>query len=186
DDDPDRRHQELLLYLPADWDITSTDPATRWPVQLLIDLARHVSEQERAPVPGQAVALQWPPEPFAPHTLLSAALLNAAARQQRAHPEFDPFFVGVQAVRFLWVIPITTAENTLLAKEGYDALLQLMAEARLPYELEAGRACLVTGRTPRIEAAAAEAPAAEAPAPEAPAPDSPASAPPAPAPPAPA
>jgi hypothetical protein len=158
DDDLDRRNQELLLYLPADWDITSTDPALRWPVQLLIDLAGHLAEKDRAPEPGESVALQWPAEPFAPDTLLSAALLNDAAREQRAHPEFDPLFVGVHAVRFLWVIPITTAENTLLLKDGYDALLQLMAEARLPYELDAGRACLVTGRMPRIATSAPASP----------------------------
>src|SRR5436309_888379 len=36
DDDPDRRHQELLLYLPADWDVARDDPSVRWPVQLLL------------------------------------------------------------------------------------------------------------------------------------------------------
>ena len=147
----ERARQELLVYLPPDWEITGAGPerpADWWPMQLLRDLVDLRRREQVAFKTGECHTVETPPRPLAPGTVLTTALLNRPGREEREHPEFADLEIDAKPVRFLWVIPITTAEANLVTTKSYDALLDLMAERRLPYEINAGRACMVTGRAP--------------------------------------
>jgi hypothetical protein len=140
-DDEVRRHQELVLYLPPGWRVAN-EP---WPARLLTSLAWLPHTQRTFLAPGHTIALANPPRPFAPDSLLVAALLTSPLFER---PDFDRLAVDGIAVRFLNVVPITAAELELKLEDGLGALYDRLADGGLSQIVDARRACLVTGARP--------------------------------------
>jgi hypothetical protein len=145
----DRRYTELLLYLPAGWELLDAGRGVAeqawWPARLLKRLGSYVHEHSTWLGPNDTVAVSEPGESYAPGTLVSGALLLAP----RVEPEgFDPLIIDGVPCRFLWVFPVTEAELQLKLERGTDALLELIGTKDVGHVLDAGRACMVTGRRP--------------------------------------
>lgn len=144
-DEPDRRHQELMIYLPASWQLEpSPDPLVLWPFGLLKALGRFAQAEETYFAPGHTVALANPPEPFAPGSLLTTALLLGPPEA----PTFDNLNVGGTRCCFLSVLPLTSAEADYKLCFGSTALLQRLQEAGVQRQVDPARPCAITGVRP--------------------------------------
>ncbi|MDQ6778520.1 MAG: suppressor of fused domain protein [Actinomycetota bacterium] len=134
-----RRYAELLLYLPAGWDLSGEG---WWPARLLKELGRFPHVHSSWLGPNHTVALSEPGETCASGTQISGALLLAPEHERTG---FDPVAVDGVACHFLWVLPVTEAEMNLKLQHGREALLALVEDAGLDRILDPGRGCLVTG-----------------------------------------
>jgi len=141
----DRRHQELLTYLPPEWDVDfQRGDEAWWPGRVLKTLGNFVHQYETFLGPGHTIALAEPPEPFVPGTLLTTALCLEPPEKDM----FDRLVINGRPCRFLWVCPITTAEAKLKLDQGTDALVALMKAQHLPVAIDPKRKDLVTGQSP--------------------------------------
>jgi hypothetical protein len=143
----ERVRQELLLYLPPDWemDLEVGGEASLWPFRMLQQLAALPPRHGTYFAPGHSVALTDPPSPMWEGTLLCGVLF---ARPGRESDEFDSLVIDREPCHFLWVIPVTAGELRYKLDRGFNKLLDLMSEAPVPYVIDPYRACVVTGRTP--------------------------------------
>lgn len=136
-----RRHAELVMYLPKDWDLRS-DPGY-WPVEMLLRLGRFVHDERSWFAPGHTVALAEPGESCDPGTLFSGVMLLAPEMEPDG---FDDLVVDATPCRFLWVVPLTEAELGLALDKGVTALRGLLDQHGVGHVIDADRACTVTGR----------------------------------------
>jgi hypothetical protein len=141
----DRRHQELVLYVAP---VDGQPPP--WALTLLRRLGRFAHEQRTFLGPGHTVAFENPPRPLADDTLLAAVLLTPPIFEE---PAFDRLSIDGDEVRFLNVVPITSAELDVKLERGLDALYDVLANGDLHQIVDLGRACLVTGETPATTSA---------------------------------
>jgi hypothetical protein len=144
----DRAHQELLIYLPALWDVAGAsagDAAAAWPFRLLTQLAALPRQHATFFAPGHTLAMGDRPAPFHPSTLLSAV---AFVRPGREAAFFGETTIDRQDCRFLWVVPITLGELQFKLDHGFNQLLNVLSEAKVPYAIDPARACAVTGTRP--------------------------------------
>jgi len=138
---PERRRQELMMYLPESWSLPNDDTEQNvwryWAPNLLRTLAEHVIEEGSFYAPGHTVPNEsLPPKPYVDGSKLVAALL-LPPRAERSG--FDPLVAGDIVVSFLVVVPITNAEYELKKAEGSNALLRRMREAALPGHVDLWR-----------------------------------------------
>jgi hypothetical protein len=147
--DLERRHQELLIYVPpapaAGNGAGEGDAPPRWALDLLRRLGRFAHEQRTFLGPGHTVAFTNPATPFAERSLLAAVLLTPPIFEESA---LDRLAIDGEPVRFLNVVPITAAELDVKLERGLDALYDLLAENDLHQVVDVHRACLATGETP--------------------------------------
>lgn len=142
DNEPERRHQELMVYLPAGWPLDpNAGSAAVWPFWLLRALGRFAHDESTYFAPGHTVALANPPEPFVPGVPFTTALLLDPPEPS----SFDELTIGDTPCRFLWAIPLTTAEADYKLSNGGNALLEKLREADVRREIDPARACLITG-----------------------------------------
>ena len=147
DDELDRRHQELMIYLPASWPVEpNTGAAAEWPFWLLRTLGKFAYAEKTYFSPGHSVALSNPPEPFAPGVFFTTVLLLAPPEA----PTFDDLTIGGTPCRFLSALPLTSAEAEYKLSHGSSALLQRLQEANVERQIDPARACAITGKTPPI------------------------------------
>ena len=136
------RHQELMLYLPTDWnlDFATGGESSWWPFRLLLMLVTYVRERETFYAEGHAIVPHDSRTSFAPDSLLSAALLLPPTLEDEGFQDGP--------VRFLHVLPITNAELEYKLQTGTDALLELFQSRKLPVEVISWRPCQVTEERP--------------------------------------
>jgi hypothetical protein len=146
------RRIELLTYLPAAWTDRSWGPGPGasdvawWPLGMLKEVGRFVHEYRTWVGPGHTIALGGEDhDPLTPGSLLTSVLLLQPVLEADS---FDELRVDGTRCRFLWVCPITEAEEQLTLEQGTSALDDLMDRHQLAREIDPGRACMVTGRRP--------------------------------------
>ena len=143
---PDARYAELMLRLPPDWPMEQEafeDESVYWPFRMLKMLARFPHEYDTWLGFGHTVPHGDPPEPFAPDTGLSGAIILAPV----LGPEgFELAEVGGRHINVLAVIPLHADELDLKLDKGTDALLDLLDRAELSELLNPGRASVVRRR----------------------------------------
>jgi hypothetical protein len=144
DDLADRAYQELLMYLPADWDVAGAadDPAAGWPFRLLSQLAVLPRNHATFFAPGHTLAMGERPAPFDASTVLSAV---AFMRPGREDSLFDDALIDRVRCQFLWVVPISRGELQYKLDHGFNKLLNALSEAKVPYAVDPRRACAITG-----------------------------------------
>ena len=145
DDEPERRHQEFMIYLPEGWTCEpNTGEAAEWPFWLLKNLAAFVDAEETYFAPRHSVALSNPPQPFAPRIPFTTAFLLWPPETS----PFDELTIDGTPCRFLWVVPLTPAEADYKLIHGSSALLQRSQEANIELPVDPNRACAITGGRP--------------------------------------
>ncbi|RGX77934.1 suppressor of fused domain protein [Bacteroides stercorirosoris] len=127
---------ELLIYLPADWDIQGDDEKYYWPLRWLKILARLPLEQDTWLGWGHTVPNGGP---FAENTLLSGVLLinpedvedGAAVCQLPSGEE----------VNFYQVIPLYEEEMNFKIAKGAEALLGKMGGVNAMVDINRANVC---------------------------------------------
>ena len=142
------RYVELMVYLPADWDLWGLDVAEGhwWPARLLKQLGNFVHDQSTWFGGGHTVRLAEPGQTLGDATLFTTALLLPPWPEV---PTFDQFQLDRIPCRFLWVVPITEDEENFSLDKGAQALVALMRKANVSHVIDPSRSCLVTGKAPR-------------------------------------
>lgn len=127
---------ELLIYLPADWDIQGDDEKYYWPLRWLKILARLPLEQDTWLGWGHTVPNGGP---FAENTLLSGVLLinpedveDGAAVCQLPNGE---------EVNFYQVIPLYEEEMNFKIAKGAEALLGKMGGVNAMVDINRANVC---------------------------------------------
>ena len=127
---------ELLIYLPADWDIQGDDEKYYWPLRWLKILARLPLEQDTWLGWGHTVPNGGP---FAENTLLSGVLLinpedveDGAAVCQLPNGE---------EVNFYQVIPLYEEEMNFKIAKGAEALLGKMGGVNAVVDINRANVC---------------------------------------------
>jgi hypothetical protein len=124
------RFAELMLCLPADWQISETafkDERWYWPVRLLKILARFPHEYDTWLAYWHTIPNDDPPEPYAPNTKLCCAFL---APPQTMPKDFSSLEVNSEkTIRFYAVMPLYREEMDLKLQQGTDPLLEKLARA---------------------------------------------------------
>lgn len=145
------RRIELLTYLPASWPVRSwgargSDEAW-WPARMLKEVGRFVHQHRTWIAPGHTIGLGGERHtPLTPGSLLTSVILLAPLFEADS---FDELSMGSTPCRFVWVCPITEAEERLTLEQDASDLFALMNQHQLPKEIDPHRACMVTGRRPR-------------------------------------
>jgi hypothetical protein len=123
----DHAHAELIAYLPADW---PREKAARWPFSLLRSLAEYAVENKVWLGPLHTLPnLRAHGQPYAAGSLLTSALLVPPVSED---PKFDELRIGKTRVRFLAVIPLTTAELELKVAAGFKAIVGHLESGAIP------------------------------------------------------
>lgn len=140
---PQLARAELMTYVPATWEapaVTGTDPDVDWPIamlRLIVGYAIHENQflgnlhtlpnLATSPVGG----------PYVAGSALTSAILLPPVQED---PTFDDLTIRGERVRFLHVVPLTTAECDLKIKIGFrDALAPLLESRALPVVADAHR-----------------------------------------------
>jgi hypothetical protein len=114
---------ELLICLPPDWEIKSTETKDRWPSDLLRFLARLPLEENSWLGFGHTVPNG---EPYAENTKLSSCVLLGV---QEAPPEAEVCTLSNgERIVFYQVIPLYNEEMEYKLKHGTDAMLENMGD----------------------------------------------------------
>jgi Suppressor of fused protein (SUFU) len=123
----DFRFAELLICLPADWDMpkvhdTMTDEENWWPIGWLKYLARFPHEYDTWLGEGHTIPNGDPPQPFAGNTQLCCALLTPPLL-------FDDEFRSLKineskAINFYALLPIYKEEMEFKLKRGGEQLYE--------------------------------------------------------------
>jgi hypothetical protein len=119
------RFAELLICLPADWDMpkvydTMTDEEHWWPIRCLKYLARFPHEYDTWLAEGHTIPNGDPPEPFANNTQLCCALLTPPLL-------FGAEFMSLKiredkTINFYALLPIYKEEMEFKLKHGGEQL----------------------------------------------------------------
>ena len=136
----DCRHAELLISLPATWQMSEEalkDKHNYWPIRWLKMLARFPHEFDTWIWYGHTLPNGERAEPYADNTKLCCALLLQPAL---APEEFSELKVSEEkTIYFLSFVPIYAEEMTFKLKNGLDPLLQRFAQHEINEVLDIGR-----------------------------------------------
>lgn len=141
DNHEDMLHVELFTYLPPDWPIPSASGQPGyWPYEMLMSFASYAAAENVWLGPLHTIPnLTSSPygEPFAPGTSLSHALLLPPVQENDA---FDLLDIEGRRIRFLHVLPITSAECDAKVQRGfYDSLVEPLEDGSLPVVIDPHR-----------------------------------------------
>jgi hypothetical protein len=126
---PDLAFAELTLALPSDWPMGDEDWSDErhwWPMRLLKFLARVPHEYATWLGEGHTIPNDDPPQPYAPGTALSGAMLGPPLLPPA---DFRVLERPEGAINFYAVIPLHGAEMEYKLAEGADALFDRLDEA---------------------------------------------------------
>ncbi|MCL2713971.1 MAG: suppressor of fused domain protein [Alphaproteobacteria bacterium] len=134
-------HVELLTRVPEDWPIPrATGEAGFWPYAMLSSLAEYAAQQKVWLGPLHVVPnLTSTPygKPFEKGSLLSHALLLPPAQE---NAEFARLKIKGKTVRFLQVIPITSAECSEMDRKGFfESIVHFLDDGKIPAVIDPKR-----------------------------------------------
>lgn len=126
----DWRHAELLVSLPADWEISEAafkDERHYWPIRLLKQLARLPHQYETWLGFGHSIPNGHPAVPYARDTMLSGTLVIPPLTLPE---EFHRFaWPNGTIVRFWSLLPVYAEEMDLKLRKGTEVLLEHVEQA---------------------------------------------------------
>jgi hypothetical protein len=138
----DFRFAELLICLPADWNMpkgynTKTDEEYWWPIRCLKYLARLPHEYDTWLAEGHTIPNGDPPEPFANNTQLCCALLTPPLL-------FGAEFMSLKiredkTINFYALLPIYKEEMEFKLKHGGEQLYDRFDQAGINELLDINR-----------------------------------------------
>jgi len=126
---PEWRYGELMLRLPPEWPMEKAafeDESHYWPLRLLKQLARLPHEYDTWLGYGHTVPNGDPPEPYAPNTELSGAVLLPPVLGPDG---FERVEAAGRAINVFAVIPLYAGEMDLKLDEGSDELIDRLDAA---------------------------------------------------------
>jgi hypothetical protein len=141
----DFRFAELVVCLPASWKLTQedfADEANYWPIRLMKDLARLPHEYDTWLGPGHSVPNGEVPQPYAPNTRFSCALIVPAF--QFGQEFWQAEMPDGRTVNFYSVWPLLPDETDFKLREGYDKLMDRLLEHGVTDVIDVGRRSAVT------------------------------------------
>jgi hypothetical protein len=140
-DVPMPEHAELLIRLPAEWNLdyeTLNDERNYWPIRLLQSLARFPHATQGWLDLGFALPNGLPPRPFASDTDLCAAMTAFP------YVEGEAFHVlearPGKTIRFLAVMPLYASEMRFLREKGPEELEKRFEQAETSLIVDPQRA----------------------------------------------
>jgi hypothetical protein len=141
---PDACFAELMISLPADWPF-SKEAFQReenwWPIRLLKDVARYPHVQNSWVYWGHSWSSVDPPQPFAPNTKMSSAVLFAP---KLVAEEGQTIRIGrKEFARLLAVFPIYQDELEVKLGEGIERLIELFGRHGITELLDVKRPSVV-------------------------------------------
>ncbi len=136
-DPVDVAYAELLIHLPPDWPGLDgremyqspsawKDEANYWPIRLLKTLARFPHEHDTWLGYGHTMGNGDPPEPYAPNTALSAALLLPSIEMDESSYQLE---TPSRKINFFALYPLYAEELNFKLREGLEPLLDKLGEA---------------------------------------------------------
>lgn len=124
------KYLELMITLPGDWKVDQysfDNEAHYWPVRLLKDLARLPHKYNTWLGWGHTIPHGDPPEPYAPNTKLSGAVILPSISVPE---EFHILKIDEgKEIRFFAVVPLYEEEMNLKLRSGVNALLDKLSDA---------------------------------------------------------
>jgi hypothetical protein len=141
--EPQLARAELMTYVPASWRppvLSGNDPSIDWPITMLrLIVGYAISENaflgNLHTLPN--LASNPPGLPYVHGSELTSAILLPPVQESRG---FDDLMIRGERVRFLHVLPLTTAECELKIKLGFrDALAPLLESGAIPIVADARR-----------------------------------------------
>jgi len=121
---------ELIFYCPEPKD--EYLETLRW-------LARFPHDNKTWVGSGHTIPNGNPPEPLWGSSVLDTILLMPTIISKPDRTLAQELILDGDAVEFLWVVPLTTAECGLKLERGFAALLELFGRKRHPSVFDAGR-----------------------------------------------
>ncbi len=122
----DLEYAEYMIFVPADWNLNSSDEKDYWPMRTLKSIARLPINADTWLGYGHTVSANAEGSPYAENTPFSSILLvNAADRYGR------PMKLNLSSgrtVRFYLLIPLYPEELQYKMEHDADELLNLLAE----------------------------------------------------------
>ena len=127
---------EIIVYLPANWNVTGSDDKDYWPVRWLKLLARLPIQNDTWLGWGHTVPNGGP---FAPNTQLSGVMLvNPESVKEGASVCKLP---GGDEVNFYQMIPLYEEEMNFKIENGAEALLEIMDDVNAVVDIHRRNVC---------------------------------------------
>ncbi len=127
--DPDDRHAEMLICLPATWQVVNCADRDFWPIQWLKQVARLPHDYGTWIGPGHTVPNGDPPEPFADTTKMCCWLIM---RPPWFPETFQELAVSpTRTIKFLAMVPLYESEVDLKMNRGLEPLADLLGNLSL-------------------------------------------------------
>lgn len=119
---------ELMMYMPADWDLNPQNPASLWPVSWLKILARLPIQKNDWLGEGHTASRG---EPFCPETQLDSSMLVAA--KNTAGEKAVALLPGEKKVNFYTVVALHEDETQFKMAMGMEKLMARFEEAEIEF-----------------------------------------------------
>lgn len=139
---PELQYAELVMELPATWPLTTEafkDEDMYWPIRLLKTLARLPHEYDTWLGWGHTIPNGDPPEPYAPNTKLSGALILAPLVPPDEFQVMETNDEHGTVVNFYSVVPLYEEEMNYKLEYGTEALLNRFQLERIEGILDPSR-----------------------------------------------
>ena len=136
----DCRHAELVVSLPADWEVSEAsfkDERNYWPVRLLKFLARLPHEYGTWLGSAHSIPNGDPAEPYAPDTQLSGVMLLPSVTLPAEFHELER--PDNATVRFWSLYPLYPEEMNLKLRKGAEVILEHFERAGITDVIDKGR-----------------------------------------------
>lgn len=140
------RHAELMISLPADWQLNQQafeDENWYWPVRLLKFLARLPHKYETWLGWGHTIPNGDPAEPYASGTQLNGAIILPSVTVPDA---FHQLRIDDKEVTFYAVVPLYAEEMQLKLHSGLEALIERLDQAGIEDVIDPQRRSAVRKR----------------------------------------
>lgn len=117
---------ELLIRVPADWDINSNEEKDYWPVRWLKILARLPIEEDSWLGYGHTVPNGADAEPFAENTRLGCMMLISPTEQERTYMDFITEDGEEDVITFYEMLPLYPEEMNHKLEHNAEAVEELL------------------------------------------------------------
>lgn len=120
-------HAELIIFLPADWDIKSSDEKDFWPIRHLKNVARLPIYNDTWLGYGHSVSANADSSPVAENTGFNSFALANAVNLKGENINLN---LGGKKINFYQLIPLYQEELEYKIESGMNALLDIFFEKK--------------------------------------------------------
>lgn len=116
---------ELIMHLPPDWDVKSSEDNDYWPIFMLKFLARFPHKYNTWIFFGHTIPNGADAEPFGDNTDFGCMILGKTIM---ADEEFAAMKLGDKTIYFMTMLPIYKEEMEFKLENGSDALWEILSD----------------------------------------------------------